>query len=375
VTPERWSNVTSSDIAPIEPASYLDAHRYDGAAIHHDRPTRTVPCALQPRDVALLRDLWRYKVLTAPQVLELWWPARSARAGQRRLRRLFDAGYLERFRPITRRGSFPWTYHLANSGHRLLQQHGIIAPGQRFALRRVYDYGHVLHDLQLNAWVLAYRRTLGTALLAWDGETDIQPPMNVKHGQLRVDGDWTAKGLREPQPRLLRPDAVLEIQRDDGAPGARTFLIEYDRTCRVDKNYGKFRRYDAFLNSWWHHTAVAKVGEPPLVVFVCQDHRQREQFMAAADHELAGHRWHPSVDADHHEYVGRRRVLFALERDMHAGALDAWRLPAFPHGHPSRIPDVRHVRLPGDDTSARHPLPLDLPGPPSRAKPALAIAD
>jgi hypothetical protein len=138
-------------------------------------------------------------------------------------------------------------------------------------------------------------------------------------------------------------------------------------------HYGKFRRYDAFLNSWWHHTPQAELGEPPLVVFVCQDHRQREQFMAAADHELTGHRWHPSVDADRHEYVGRRRVLFALERDMHAGALEAWRLPAFPHGHPSRIPDVRHVRLPGDHTSAKRPLPL--PGPPSRGKPALAIAD
>jgi hypothetical protein len=375
VIPERWSDVTSSDIPAIEPASYVDAHRYDGAAIHHDRPTRTVSCALQPRDVALLRDLWRYKVLTAPQLLELWWPARSARAGQRRLRRLFDAGYLERFRPITRRGSFPWTYHLGHDGHRLLQQHGIIAPGQRFAPRRVYDYGHVLHDLQLNAWVLAYRRVLGSALLMWEGETDIEPPRHLQQAHLGLEGDWTARGLREPQPRLLRPDAVLEIERDDGKPGARTFLIEYDRTRRVDKNYGKFRRYDAFLNSWWHHTPLAELGDAPLVVFVCQDHRQREQFMAAADHELTGHRWHPSVDADRHEYVGRRRVLFALERDVHAGALEAWRLPAFPHGHPSRLSDVRHVRLPGDDIGAKHPLPLDLPGPPSRAKPALAIAD
>jgi len=366
--------VTSSNTPSIEPASYAEAHRYDGAAIHHDRPTRNVPCALQPRDIGLLRDLWCYKVLTAPQLFELWWAGRSARAGQRRLRRLFDAGYLERFRPITRRGSFPWTYHLGHDAHCLLQQHGIIAPKQRFAPRRVYDYGHVLHDLQLNAWVLAYRRTLGTALLAWGGETDIETPPQIKQGQLRLEDDWTAKGLRERQPRLLRPDAMLEIQRDDSEPGAHTLLIEYDRTRRVDKNCGKFRRYDAFLNSWWHHTPLADLGEPPVVLFVCQDHRQRGQFMAAADHELAGHRWHPSVDSDRHEYIGRRRVLFALERDMHAGALDAWRLLAFPHGHPSRIPDVRHVRLPGNHPGAKHPHPLDPPGPPSHAPPAVAIA-
>ena len=179
-SPELQMTISSELVA--EPASYVEAHRYDGAAIHHDRPGRTVPCALQPRDIGLLRDLWRYKVLTAPQILELWWPGRCARAGQRRLRKLFDAGYLERFRPITRRGSFPWTYHLANVGHRLLQQHHIIAPGQRFAPRRVYDYGHVLHDLQLNAWVLAYRRLLGGALLTWEGETDIEPPRHPQHG-------------------------------------------------------------------------------------------------------------------------------------------------------------------------------------------------
>src|SRR3954447_3738266 len=93
--------MTSSSATLAEPASYLEAHRYDGAAIHHDRPRRMVLCALQPRDVAVLAGVSRYKFLTAPQILELWWPGCSARAGQRRLRILFDAGYLERFRPIS----------------------------------------------------------------------------------------------------------------------------------------------------------------------------------------------------------------------------------------------------------------------------------
>jgi hypothetical protein len=344
-----------------EPASYLEAHRYDGAAIHHDRVTRTVLCALQPRDIGVLGDLSRYKVLTAPQILELWWPGRCARAGQRRLRALFNAGLVERFRPIARRGSFPWTYHLGQAGHRVLQHHGIVTPGQRFAPRRVYDYGHILHDLQVNAWVLAYRRILGSALLTWEGETDIEPPRHLQHGQAPLEGDWTAKGLREPQPRLLRPDAVLEIERDDGQLGARTLLIEYDRTRRVDKNYGKFRRYDAFLNSWWRHTRFGDAAGPPFALFICQDQHQREQFMAAADRELNGHYWHPSVEPDRHEYTGRRQILFALERDMHASGYDAWRLPVFPPDHPHRVPDVRYVRLPSHRPS-REPDAAAAPG-------------
>jgi hypothetical protein len=341
------SDVTSSSRPPSEPASYLAAHRYDGAAIHHDRAERIVPCALQPRDVAILHGVWRYKFLTAHQIIELWWDGGAARAGQRRLRKLFDAGHVERFRPITRRGSFPWTYHLGHDGHRLLQHHGLIPAGQRYAPRRIYDYGHVLHEIQLNAWVLAYRRALGTSLITWDGETDIEPPPKARNGQLRLGDDWSAKGLREPHARLLRPDAVLEIERH--GDGAHTFLIEYDRTRRVDKNYGKFRRYDAFLNWWWHHTSLADLRDPPYVLFVCQDQDQREQFMAAADHELTGHRWHPSVHGDGHEHVARGRVLFTVERDVHAGTLEAWRLPAFPPEHPSRTPEVRRVRLPGEE--------------------------
>lgn len=72
--------------------SYVAVHRYDGAAIQHEQVETAVPCAVQPRDVAILRDVWRHKFLTAPQVLELWWPGKRERAGQRRLRLLFEPG-------------------------------------------------------------------------------------------------------------------------------------------------------------------------------------------------------------------------------------------------------------------------------------------
>jgi hypothetical protein len=40
-------------------------------------------------------------------------------------------------------------------------RHLLVGPRERFVCREVYDYGDVLHDLQLNAWVLAYRRAAG----------------------------------------------------------------------------------------------------------------------------------------------------------------------------------------------------------------------
>jgi hypothetical protein len=299
---------------------------------------------VQPRDVSVIGDVRRYRFLTAPQLRELWWPSGSVQAADRRLLRLFRAGLLERFRPLARGGSFPWTYHLGAEGHRLLQCAGIVDARERFAARAVYDFGRVVHEIQLNAWVLAYRRGAGSHLVSWHGETHIQPPAPARRAQLVLEDDWSAEGLADSRARPVRPDAILEVASgDDSAP--QTLLIEYDRTRRVDKNYDKFRRYDGFLNGWWHHTAFADAGAAPFVVFICQDPDQRAQFLAAADRELTGHRWHPSAPPERHEYVGRRHIFFAIEQDAHAGALEAWRLPAFPTGHPARSGQIRRVQI------------------------------
>ena len=330
--------------------SYTEVHRYDGAVLDRGKRDQLVPCAVRARDVSIVRDVWRYKFLTSSQLLELWWPGRPPQAGSRRLLKLHRAGYLDRFRPISRHGSYAWTYQLGAEGHRLLQRAGTIAPGARFARREIYDYGHVLHDLQLNAWVIAYRRTLGRALLAWDGETDIHPPAHARRDQLRLDDDWSAEGLRHRDPRPLRPDAMLDIARGDSEQGSRLFLIEHDRTRRIDKNYDKLRRYDAFLCWWWAHSQLERATDGPWVLFICQDEIQRDAFLDAADRELTGHRWHPSAAPTDYVYLGRRRILFAAERDIHAGRLEARRVPAFPPGRPARhgeYAQVGRVRLPG----------------------------
>jgi hypothetical protein len=82
----------------------------------------------------------------------------------------------------------------------------------------------------------------------------------------------------------------------------------------------------------------------PYVVFVCQDDDQLDQFLRAADHELTGH--HDCLDHNRDRFVGRNRILFAVERDMHAGRLDAWRVPAVPRDHLNREKHS-HVRSAG----------------------------
>ena len=120
-------------------------------------------CALQPRDPEMLVALGRYRFLTTVQIAELWWPGRALHAVRRRLTRLFEAGFVERFRPQTLRGSYQWTYCLARDGHRAAQQTGELAAEPKFAPRRepIFDYRYVVHDLRTNDWVLRYRELLG----------------------------------------------------------------------------------------------------------------------------------------------------------------------------------------------------------------------
>jgi Replication-relaxation len=330
------------------PDSYTAAHRYDGAIIQRQRCDDPDPVALRQRDLGIVRDVWRYHFLTTEQIRELWWPTKTPQAARRRLVKLFRGGYLERFRPYSPRGSYEWTYYLAAHGHRLLRQLGAIEPDARFKPRDVFDYGRALHDVQVNAWVLAYRRLLGTSLIDWQGEHQITPPRGTRNGQRTFDEGWSIEGLRDPQPRPVVPDAALRIA-DDGGEGARSFLLEYDRTSRTDKNFDKFRRYDNLVTTWWRNTKLADHSEPPYVVFICQDEAQRDDFLARADQELTGHRWHPNHPAAPHQYTGRRHILFCDERDIHHRHLEARRLAPYPPGHPSRTDKngrVRRVNLP-----------------------------
>jgi pimeloyl-ACP methyl ester carboxylesterase len=87
----------------------------------------------------------------------------------------------------------------------------------------ILDYGHVLHDLQLSDWVLAWRRRLGETLIQWHGETEIHPPIDLRRDPrdpfLRVDfdSDQYVENLRDERPRLLRPDAIVEVEDSDAA--------------------------------------------------------------------------------------------------------------------------------------------------------------
>jgi len=270
---------------------------------------------------------------------------------RRRLTKLFKAGLLDRFRPLATRGSFPWTYQLDKKGHRLLQNMEMIPRGKRFETQEVYDYRYVLHELHLNAWVIAWREHLGDTLETWTGETQIDPPPDLGRDnppRVPLRTSLSAENLKDPTAKQLRPDDLIEVKRGDGT--FHRYLIEYDRTRRVDKNFEKFRRYDSYLCWWGWGSAEFECNGAPAVLFVCQDQEHLERFLRAADSELTGHQWGPGKKTTPESFVGRDRISFVLEEDVYEGRCIAYKVPALPprHGGDSEDREVRCVRIAGD---------------------------
>lgn len=326
--------------------TYAELRLAEGKLLRWGQRDGKAEVALQARDLEILVALTRYRFLTTGQIAELWWEGRGLRAVRRRMTRLFEAAFVERFRPQTLRGSYQWTYCLARDGFRAAEQTGELPPSLKFAPRReaIFDYRYVIHDLRVNEWVLRFRELLGDRLLDWAGpdESLTRPPKGYSAGSMG-GSEHDVIGIEDDAMRPIQPDARLDIEGDSGEV---SLFVEYDRTRRVDKNYDKFRRYEAFLAGWWQ-AVLPEGSRRPAVVFICQDAQHRDRFVDAADWQLTSYqqRWADLNPVP--EFVVRDRVLFAIEEDMHAGRADAVRLPH----HPPRVRDrddrLRGVWLPG----------------------------
>jgi hypothetical protein len=332
--------------------TYAELRLAEGKLLRWGEREAKAEVALQPRDLEILVALARYRFLTTGQIAELWWEGRGLRAVRRRMTRLFEAGFVERFRPQTLRGSYQWTYCLARDGFRAAEQTGELSPGLKFAPRRdaIFDSRYVIHDLRTNEWVLRYRELLGERLLDWAGpdESRYEPPKkrrdeeHFSRSAVILGHGWYESGIDDEDFRPVQPDALLDVATGDG--DVRVF-VEYDRTRRVDKNYDKFRRYETLLTVWWRATELGC----PFVVFVCQDAEHRRRFIYAADYELTACLSAGTGPDREQRHTARDRTLFVLEGDIRSGNPEAMLLPALPPRHEARAnpASVRRVGLPG----------------------------
>jgi hypothetical protein len=128
----------------------------------------------------------------------------------------------------------------------------------------------------------------------------------------------------------IKPDAACEIH----IPEDRlTFdlLVEMDLTDRVSYNLEKFRKYDAFLTSWWiAYRRFHQLGTRPVVLFVCTTEAMAISYARAADHLLKGSIGVTGSPPQERYFPARDHLFFAVERDIHDGDLAALALPQWP---------------------------------------------
>jgi hypothetical protein len=130
----------------------------------------------------------------------------------------------------------------------------------------------------------------------------------------------------------IKPDLSLELHVD-AMKLTFDLLVELDLTDRPSYNREKFLAYDAFLCGWsLAHPRFRAQGTRPTVLFVCRNHHVALACAREADEVMTGRIGPMGAPPERWYYAGRDHTFFAVEADIHCGALAAFALPAHPPG-------------------------------------------
>jgi hypothetical protein len=378
----RCSPPAAPDVLPNTPCeSYRELVELDLAqSVRWARPV-AAPIPLRPDalDMDVLELIARLGHVLSSQLHRRFNCGRAMTTTQRRLKRLSDAGLVERFQFHRRDGGgVPMCYVISAAGIELLSSSGrdVVpsTPGSgaaasgvpgREVKREGLAHGRGLaqlrqarRDVHVAGWVLALLAAAGDGRTSLRGreESVLSPPARalgphrapLAPAQLRLpDGrvphdflgyDGADRLVEVERFETVRPDAVVEL-----AHTSLDVLVELDDRPPIGAAAGKLQRYDHFLTGWSVH--VGRYGErakaAPLVVFVCRDRSRARRCAELADAALVACRAYAGEYPSNWEYVGRSRTLFVAERDLHEGLACAYGVPSLP-------PAVRMAARGGD---------------------------
>jgi Replication-relaxation len=361
---------------PATPSdSYRELVELDGA--HSVRWAKRVelPQSLEPDqlDLEILQLIADLRHVLTSQVHRRFNAGRAATTTQRRLKRLSDAGLVERFQFHRRDGGgVPMCYVITAAGRELLYANDRPkAPrdGEMDAIR-LSSTAHrpegetrlrqARHDVHVTGWALALEQAMGDTRLTLNGpgESVLSPPLRstpggrvgLGPGDLRLPGGRTAHDFLRTDAggecveverfETVRPDAVLEVPAnprgdagsDPTRPPAIDLIVELDDHRPIGRAASKLERYDHFLAGWSVHTRRygSRMEAVPVVVFVCRDRARARECARRADAVLRACRAYAGEYPFDWEYPGRERILFASERDVHEGLLRAYGVPRLP---------------------------------------------
>ena len=373
---ELPSLATAPALPPTAAEGYRELVELDRAQSVRRAPQRLPARALEPdrTDLAVLALIAALRHVLSSQVHRHVNPRRAHTTTQRRLKRLADAGMVERFQFHRRDGGgVPMCYSITGEGLGVLAARSVLdrssdptdgqaaAPRPSSASESGQRLSQARHDIHVAGWALALAGTLGDSMRKMRGpeESILQAPQRstgegraaLTPADLRLAGGRSphdflrtdAAGHREAVERFesLRPDALLELS------GGIDLIIERDDRLGEPRAIAKLERYDHFLTGWSLHTKRygRRALALPLVVFLCRDRSRARECAREADAVLCACRAYAGEYPFDWEYQGRERVLFVAERDAHEGILLAYGLARLP-------PPVRAAAAHGDPRAA-----------------------
>ena len=336
------------------------------------------PPTRQPRlvdvDYAILRLLDRAGILLVPLLARACMPGKAERTVRQKLAKLHDAGLIARGEIDVHdrtpgEGALPSAVRLTAHGFRTGQQREVIDPEKQWRPSEIGERAlSVPHDQHVIAWITGLTGLFGERVVTDNWRTPrtrhgvIAPPQ-VGDGRSRhvltpaqlkppaagyaFDGAFTPAG---PDDRFaeLKPDATVELR----IPGQFTFdlLLELTLSAKPSHNQTKFAAYDAFLLGWWReHRRYQHLRGRPVVLFVFASEEALRANAEIADREITGRLGIIGIPQHEWYWPGREHTFFALEEDVHHGALRCFALPKLPRLVRETLgrqePALREVRM------------------------------
>jgi hypothetical protein len=369
--------------------SYRELVELDGAhSVRWGRKvTRSRARELDQLDLEILALIATLRHVLTSQIHRRFNANRAVTTTQRRLKRLSDAGLVERFQFHRRDGGgVPMCYVITPEGLAMVRAARGLAVEQEDDVSLPDSAAGGAHaagerrlrearrDVHVAGWVLSLERVASPARCALRGpeESVLSPPMrSTGGGQTRLGpGDLRLPGGRTPHDFVrtdasgeavelehfdtVRPNAIVELSwegRQQSArkvagapsPNAIDVLVEFDDRLPTGAASAKLERYDHFLSGWATHTTRygRRLQAVPVVVFVCRDRHRARECARRADAGLRACRAYAGEYPFDWDYPARERVLFASERDMHEGLSSVYGVPRLP-------PEVRASAGDGD---------------------------
>jgi hypothetical protein len=345
------------------------------------RPDPAPAIGLTHRDLRLMALLHDVNFLSASQLLVLGWGTAGERAGQKRLKRLHDAGFVDRFRPIPERGSAEWNYRLTTQGWTALTEQGLVPNDRRYTPTAITSISYTEHDLQLAALVLHIARAappeqpgglIDSMPFHWQGprsgRIDPKRVAQLAEGQRAGEGGLPilqsmdeeferSSAARLPQGTRLHPERSRAgyLEPDATLTGHAgedqwAVLIEYDRTDRPHKQIDRLRRYDHWLLDGWRHSHFATHSIPPSVVYLTARERPLRRLIETADKTLTAWYGHENAGPREGTHPARERIVFTSRERILAGDWTMQRTPSLP-------PDLREDPTTCPPRSIQYSLP------------------